>query len=94
MSAQDGLREQLGTVLHDLPPVQFAFAYGSGVFHQPGLYDRASGNSLPPMIDLMFAVQDPEIWHAEVRGNPRYMSHAYSCVLNSISKTSRHAFPM
>lgn len=31
--------QRLGSILATLPRVQYAFAYGSGVHHQPGLYD-------------------------------------------------------
>lgn len=32
---------RIAAVLQHFPPVNFAFAYGSGVHHQPGLYDAA-----------------------------------------------------
>eukprot|EP00983_Pelagomonas_calceolata_P006482 212935-Pelagomonas_calceolata.AAC.2 len=35
----------LRAVLNHLPPVQHAFAYGSGVLHQPGLYMPERGES-------------------------------------------------
>lgn len=71
----------LRSVLADFPPVQHAFAYGSGVFEQPGLYERppqgppegaaaaaADGSSGDrPMLDFIFAVDDPIAWHEEVR---------------------------
>ena len=69
----------LHSVLADFPPVQHAFAYGSGVFEQPGLYDRprqgapegaaaaAAASSVDqPMLDFIFAVDDPVAWHTEV----------------------------
>lgn len=55
-------------ILRHFPPVQHAFAYGSGVFDQPDLYsaaDRASGAG--PMVDFIFAVEDPAEWHRKVR---------------------------
>ncbi len=73
--------EVLHTVLASFPPVQHAFAYGSGVFKQPGLYDghleapagapaaATAGSSTAgdrPMLDFIFAVDDPVAWHAEV----------------------------
>lgn len=73
--------EVLHTVLASFPPVQHAFAYGSGVFKQPGLYDGqpeasaevptaaaagAAGTGDRPMLDFIFAVDDPVAWHAEV----------------------------
>ncbi|KAL4430151.1 hypothetical protein ABPG77_004933 [Micractinium sp. CCAP 211/92] len=67
-----------------------AFAYGSGVFKQPGLYDghleapagapaaATAGSSTAgdrPMLDFIFAVDDPVAWHAE---NLRQHAHHYS----------------
>lgn len=72
----------LHSVLADFPAVQHAFAYGSGVFEQPGLYARppqgapngggaaaaaAAASSVDqPMLDFIFAVDDPVAWHTEV----------------------------
>lgn len=70
--------EVLHTVLASFPPVQHAFAYGSGVFKQPGLYEghpevsaegptaAAKSPGSRPMLDFIFAVDDPAAWHAEV----------------------------
>lgn len=59
-------------MMHDLleqfPPVQHAFAYGSGVFKQPGLYAEKVQPGEGPMTDLIFAVDDPLAWHREVSG--------------------------
>lgn len=55
------------SILKHFPPVEHAFAYGSGVFDQPDLYtsaQRASGAG--PMIDLILLVKDPLAWHQEV----------------------------
>ena len=52
----------LDTVLQHFPPVSFAMAYGSGVFHQAG-YSAEQQQSA--MIDLVFAVDDPVSWHRE-----------------------------
>lgn len=52
-------------------PINVAFAYGSGALKQNG-YD-ASGPK--PMIDFMFAVDDPEQFHRE---NIQEHSHHYS----------------
>lgn len=48
-------------LLATLPPAEFAFAYGSGVFEQKG-YEHQKD---PPMIDLVVAVADPVAWHEE-----------------------------
>ena len=62
----------LRTILKHFPPVCHAFAYGSGVMHQPGLYEQTqastSGRSQnsSPMVDLIFAVKDAHAWHSKV----------------------------
>ncbi len=64
----------LHQIVDDFPPVDHAFGYGSGVFHQPDLYDQSpapTGNapaisSDSPQLDFIFGVQDPQQWHAEV----------------------------
>lgn len=53
----------------NFPQVEYAFAYGSGVMYQPGLYPGSGGggsNSGAPMVDLMFAVDDARKWHVQV----------------------------
>ena len=62
--------------LKHFPPVNHAFAYGSGVMHQPGLYPghdeqpqaTTSGRGLnsSPMVDLIFVCDDALTWHAKV----------------------------
>jgi translocator assembly and maintenance protein 41 len=47
-------------LLSCFPPVKYGMAYGSGVFQQAGGVSTA-----PPMLDFVFAVDDPESWHAE-----------------------------
>ena len=64
MSVGPGVAKQLRGVLEDVPHVQHAFAYGSGVIVQPDLYDRHSTNK--PMLDFIFAVDNPYEWHAQV----------------------------
>ena len=66
MSApESGGEPELAAVLQQFPPVAHAFAYGSGVFRQPGLYPLGSGDR--PMLDFIFAVDAPAQWHAQVR---------------------------
>ncbi|GLE02071.1 hypothetical protein PINS_up010909 [Pythium insidiosum] len=52
----DALRAALDAAF---PPMQFAMAYGSGVFKQK------NHDSSTSMIDLVFAVDDPLAWHTE-----------------------------
>lgn len=63
MSVGPGVAKQLRGVLEDVPHVEHAFAYGSGVIVQPDLYDKSSTNR--PMLDFIFAVDDPLEWHAQ-----------------------------
>lgn len=56
--------ELFGSILGSYPPVEAAFAYGSGVFKQPDLYKPNAGNG--PMIDLVFVVESERDWHAQV----------------------------
>ena len=51
-------------IVKEFPKIDHAFSYGSGVFHQPGLY--AAKGASKPMIDFIFGVQDPIQWHEEV----------------------------
>ena len=64
MSVGPGVAKQLRGVLEDVPHVQHAFAYGSGVIVQPDLYDKSSTNK--PMLDFIFAVDNPHELHAQV----------------------------
>ena len=61
--AESSHRRRLLDILQalDLPPVLYAFAYGSGVFKQRPQTDAKS--EPPPMIDMIFAVQNPTLWH-------------------------------
>lgn len=54
-------------IVDHFPSVQHAFAYGSGVFKQPGLYANDTKQYEGPMIDMIFAVDDPLTWHKEVK---------------------------
>ena len=53
--------QNLARLLDTFPAVRFAFAYGSGVFAQPGLYQRRGGR----LLDFIFAVDSPIDWHAQ-----------------------------
>ena len=61
---QPGQEAELSAVLQQFPPVTQAFAYGSGVYRQPGLY-RLGGDD-KPMLDFIFAVDTPTQWHEQV----------------------------
>lgn len=60
-----GRQRELEAVLEQFPPVEAAFAYGSGVFTQPKLYDASSQDR--PMLDFVFVVECAQDWHLEVR---------------------------
>ena len=66
--------EDIHDVLKQFPPISFAFAYGSGVIAQKSYDYKKKGSDLP-MIDLIFAVDDPIEWHEE---NMRLNSSHYS----------------
>lgn len=51
-------------VERNFPPIDYGFAYGSGVFIQPDLY--LANASSGPMLDYIFVVADPLAWHAQV----------------------------
>ena len=57
------------------PEVEFAFGYGSGVFPQKDRDAHVLKNvkSSAPMVDMVFAVNDPETWHLEnLKMNPKH----------------------
>lgn len=45
------------------PSMRHAFAYGSGVFNQPGLYEDIGKKA---MIDFIFVVENSASWHYKV----------------------------
>jgi translocator assembly and maintenance protein 41 len=51
-------------ILTQFPRVSFAFAYGSGVFEQQQQTSSSSA-AAPPLVDLIFAVEDADTWHRE-----------------------------
>ena len=59
---------ELAKILSHFPKVQFAMAYGSGVFKQRGNHHNL-------MLDLVFAVSDPYEWHKQ---NLQLHQHHYS----------------
>ena len=75
------IETELRAVLDDVPPVNHAFGYGSGVLPQPRDADgspSASGRSdnnaaKGSVVDFVFAVDDPYEWHrANMRLNPSH----------------------
>mmetsp|Transcript_6013 Transcript_6013/g.15511 ORF Transcript_6013/g.15511 Transcript_6013/m.15511 type:complete len:352 (-) Transcript_6013:111-1166(-) len=72
MVGAQGASSPLAFLLKALPPVEFAAAYGSGVFKQFG---SAAVSKATKVIDYILAVEDAERWHAEnARLNPRHYS--------------------
>ena len=60
MAASYSLRD----VLSILPGVRHAFAYGSAVLAQPGLYEPH--DSTGRLVDFIMAVDETEEWHQQV----------------------------
>ncbi|CCJ28236.1 unnamed protein product [Pneumocystis jirovecii] len=57
-SGHQELKETLKEILREFKaPIQFSFAYGSGVFKQ-------KGNNKEPMIDFIFGVSQAQQWHS------------------------------
>lgn len=73
----------------NLPMVQYAFAYGSGVFSQAPVSQKV-GNT-PPMIDMVIAVKDPIHWHAAnmLRNKSHYPWWTRWCGLWAIKAAQR-----
>jgi len=57
--------EEAEDLLKGFPPVEFAFAYGSGVVEQGGYKYEQSDPTKLPMMDLILVVKDSEQWHAD-----------------------------
>lgn len=70
---------EIKEVLLQFPPVEFAFAYGSGAVEQGGYdYKKTPPKSLP-MVDLILVVKDSEQWHSENKfRNPTHYSSLFS----------------
>ncbi|QDZ19134.1 mitochondrial matrix protein Mmp37 [Chloropicon primus] len=61
---------QLMNLLHELPPVSHAVAYGSGVFKSFG---SAAVSKSTKVVDYIIAVSNAEEWHAEnLQANPAH----------------------
>ena len=57
-------------LLQNYPRARSVFAYGSAAFRQPGLYDAPLQHA--PMLDIVFAADNPSAWHHEVGVCPKY----------------------
>ncbi|GAX80838.1 hypothetical protein CEUSTIGMA_g8273.t1 [Chlamydomonas eustigma] len=76
------MAKHVAPLLRRFPDMTFAFAYGSGVMHQPGLYSshtlqaHARSSTLEmPMTDLIFVVEDARSWHRKnISVNPDHYS--------------------
>ena len=74
----------LQRIVKQFPPCRFAAAYGSAVFHQPDTLNTATASpnaplasitSSPPMLDLLFVVDDPMEFHtANLVAHPSHYS--------------------
>jgi hypothetical protein len=59
--------QQLASLVQQhFPTIDFGFAYGSGVFVQPDLYQPDAPAGSGPMLDFIFAVENPVAWHGQV----------------------------
>jgi hypothetical protein len=66
---EPGIKPLAELVNRNFPAIDYGFAYGSGVFVQPDLYQahHKPGAASGPMLDFIFVVQDPHAWHTQVR---------------------------
>lgn len=55
-----------GEILEAFPRARAVFAYGSAAFQQPGLYEASASIRYSPMLDVIFAADNPVAWHHEV----------------------------
>jgi translocator assembly and maintenance protein 41 len=78
-------------VLASVPPTAYAFAYGSGAVPQAG---RAASSSAPPMVDFIFAVDDPRAWHAAnlARNASHYAWAARAAGARAVAAVQESAF--
>jgi translocator assembly and maintenance protein 41 len=69
ITAQITSNEELAAIAHQFSPgIDYAFGYGSGVFHQ-----KSRDNANPGMIDIILAVDNPHAWHE--RNLQRHSDH-------------------
>lgn len=78
------LDDDITALLEKFPAVQFAFAYGSGVIQQ-GSYNYSNENDLP-MIDMVFVVEDAELWHRQnMVNNPDHYTTPFRMSASTIA---------
>jgi len=68
-------------LLSYFPRSRAVFAYGSGAFQQPGLYSASGGSRATPMLDIIFAADNPIAWHHEASTEPRVSSQPLHVLL-------------
>lgn len=69
--------DEIEEILTHFPPLEFAFAYGSGVVEQKGYqYELKQKNPADlPMVDFIFVVEDSLKWHEmNLKMNPSHYS--------------------
>jgi hypothetical protein len=71
---EEELVDNLTAPLSDLPRVDCAFAYGSGVFPQPD-QNQTSPKKEVPMVDYILGVSSPVEWHSQnIQLHPNHYS--------------------
>ena len=74
--------DQAATILSNLPPTAFSFAYGSAIIPQRNVVSSSR------MIDLILAVDDPIRWHHDnLQRNPAHYSFISLMGANIVSAT-------
>lgn len=81
----------INDILTQFPTVTFAFAYGSGVVQQQGYdYSKVKSSNLP-LVDLIFAVDNPEEWHRSNRMmNPDHYTPLFTLTDKQIAYYQSH----
>ncbi|KAL6759699.1 mitochondrial matrix Mmp37-domain-containing protein [Haematococcus lacustris] len=105
MAAPPLVSSRLHQILTHLPAASYAFAYGSGVLTQPGLYNAresqastqsqakptADSQARGPQLDFILAVPDPSAWHAEnIRANPSHYSWVAQLGPRAVTGIAQH----
>eukprot|EP01035_Chromulina_nebulosa_P022250 gene22250-28812_t len=74
-------------ILSHFPPVEFAFAYGSGAIKQGSYdYNRPNGSE-GPMLDLILVVESSEEWHSlNMTMNPKHYTSILPLTASYVAK--------